>query len=182
MSRSPPARGSWARRALHQFVRIGTGAVVGGVAGVERDVIPYGSVLGNRARLVGLNWVGLKRSGMSADELQQLRLAFRTLFPRAGSSEAFGLRVERVRQGWGHDARVATILEFIDHCGKRGPGAGGQPRRRRRSRRLIPSAPSRGRWASWPAAARCRPASPRRRSGSAGACSWWGSPILPSPT
>ncbi len=106
--------------ALHQFVRIGTGAVVGGVAGVERDVIPYGSVLGNRARLVGLNWVGLKRSGMSSDELQQLRAAFRTLFPRAGSSEAFGLRVERVRAGWGHDRRVATILEFIDRCGKRG--------------------------------------------------------------
>ncbi len=106
--------------ALHQFVRIGTGAVVGGVAGVERDVIPYGSVLGNRARLVGLNWVGLRRSGMSADELQRLRAAFRTLFPRAGAAEAFGLRVERVRAEWGQDRHVARILDFIDHCGKRG--------------------------------------------------------------
>lgn len=106
--------------ALHQFVRIGTGAVVGGVAGVERDVIPYGSVLGNRARLVGLNWVGLRRSGASAEELQRLRHAFRALFPRGGSAEAFGERLARVRAEWGGEARVATILDFIDGAGKRG--------------------------------------------------------------
>ena len=41
--------------ALHQFVRIGRGAMVGGVSGVEGDVIPFGSVIGNRARLAGLN-------------------------------------------------------------------------------------------------------------------------------
>ena len=106
--------------ALHQFVRIGTGAVVGGVAGVERDVIPYGSVLGNRARLVGLNWVGLRRSGMEADELQRLRHAFRALFPRGGSPDAFGVRVERVRAEWGGEPRVATLLDFLDRGGKRG--------------------------------------------------------------
>ena len=106
--------------ALHQFVRIGTGAVVGGVTGVERDVIPYGSVLGNRARLVGLNWVGLRRSGLAAGELQRLRRAFRTLFPRDGGSEAFALRVDRVRADWGADERVATILDFIDRSGRRG--------------------------------------------------------------
>jgi UDP-N-acetylglucosamine acyltransferase len=106
--------------AIHQFVRIGTGAVVGGVTGVERDVIPFGSVLGNRARLVGLNWVGLRRSGMGADELQRLRHAFRALFPRAGAAEPLGLRVERVRAEWGGEPRIAAILAFIDACGKRG--------------------------------------------------------------
>lgn len=106
--------------ALHQFVRIGTGAVVGGVAGVERDVIPYGSVLGNRARLVGLNWVGLKRSGVAPEELQRLRRAFRTLFPRAAASDAFGVRVDRVRAEFGDIPKVAEILAFIDNCGKRG--------------------------------------------------------------
>ena len=49
--------------AIHQFVRIGRGAMVGGVSGVEADVIPFGSVLGNRARLAGLNAIGLKRRG-----------------------------------------------------------------------------------------------------------------------
>ena len=46
--------------AIHQFVRIGRAAMIGGVTGVEADVIPYGSVMGNRARLVGLHWVWLR--------------------------------------------------------------------------------------------------------------------------
>ncbi|MFN6955197.1 MAG: acyl-ACP--UDP-N-acetylglucosamine O-acyltransferase, partial [Acetobacteraceae bacterium] len=49
--------------AIHQFVRIGRHSVIGGVTGVEGDVIPYGSAMGNRARLVGLNLIGLKRRG-----------------------------------------------------------------------------------------------------------------------
>ena len=49
--------------AIHQFVRIGAHAMVGGMTGVENDVIPYGSVVGNRAYLSGLNIIGLKRRG-----------------------------------------------------------------------------------------------------------------------
>ena len=106
--------------ALHQFIRIGTGAVVGGVAGVERDVIPYGSVLGNRARLVGLNWVGLRRSGASAVELQRLRHAFRTLFPRTSGPAPFAERLAIVRAEFGGEPKIAEILSFIDGAGKRG--------------------------------------------------------------
>ena len=49
--------------ALHQFVRIGRGAMVGGVSGVEADVVPFSTVMGNRAYLSGLNLVGLRRRG-----------------------------------------------------------------------------------------------------------------------
>ena len=52
--------------AVHQFVRIGRQAMIGGLAGVEQDVIPYGMVLGNRAYLNGLNIVGMKRRGVVA--------------------------------------------------------------------------------------------------------------------
>ncbi len=106
--------------ALHQFVRIGRGAVVGGVTGVERDVIPYGSVLGNRARLVGLNWVGLRRGGLAAAEMQRLRLALRTLFPRRPGAEAFAVRLEATRAAFGADPRVAEIIAFIDAGSRRG--------------------------------------------------------------
>ena len=51
--------------AIHQFCRIGRHAMIGGMSGVENDVIPYGSVTGNRARLEGLNIVGLRRRGFS---------------------------------------------------------------------------------------------------------------------
>ena len=106
--------------ALHQFVRIGRGAVVGGVAGVERDVIPFGSVLGNRARLVGLNWVGLRRSGLSPAAIQDLRRALRILFPRGGTTAAFSERLAAVRAGFGDDPRVAEIVAFIDADSRRG--------------------------------------------------------------
>ena len=52
--------------AVHQFVRIGRQAMIGGLAGVEADVIPYGMVLGNRAYLNGLNIIGMKRAGASS--------------------------------------------------------------------------------------------------------------------
>ncbi len=78
--------------ALHQFVRIGRGAMVGGVSGVEADVIPFGIVIGNRARLAGLNVVGLKRRGVDRGQLHTLRAAFRLLFRGEG---VFADRVER---------------------------------------------------------------------------------------
>ena len=76
--------GDWAilggLAAVHQYVRIGRHAMVGGLSGVENDVIPYGSVTGNRARLQGLNIIGLKRRGISRDDIHTLRNAYRLLF------------------------------------------------------------------------------------------------------
>jgi UDP-N-acetylglucosamine acyltransferase len=66
--------------AVHQFVRIGESAIVGGMTGVERDVIPYGHVVGDRARLEGLNLVGLQRRGFSREDIQALRAAYDMLF------------------------------------------------------------------------------------------------------
>ncbi len=68
--------------ALHQFVRIGRAAMVGGVSGVEADVVPFGSVIGNRARLAGLNVVGLRRRGVDRARLHAIRAAFRAAVRR----------------------------------------------------------------------------------------------------
>lgn len=103
--------------ALHQFVRIGRAAMIGGVSGVEADVIPFGSVIGNRARLAGLNLVKLKRAGVPRAEIHRLRHAFRTLF-RAGG--AFAERVAEVRAAYGDDKLVAEILAFIAAASHRG--------------------------------------------------------------
>lgn len=103
--------------ALHQFVRIGRGAMVGGVAGVEADVIPFGSVIGNRARLAGLNLVKLKRLGVARAEIHRLRRAFRTLFRTGG---VFAERVAEVRAAYGGDTLIAEILAFIDAPSHRG--------------------------------------------------------------
>ena len=63
--------------AVHQFVRIGKHAMIGGMSGVENDVIPYGTVTGNRAHLLGLNLVGLKRDRKSVVEGKSVDLGGR---------------------------------------------------------------------------------------------------------
>ena len=106
--------------ALHQFVRIGRAAMVGGASGVEADVIPFGTVLGNRARLTGLNVVGLKRRGVDRAGLHRLRLAFRLLF--TGEDEGgrvFARRLEEAR-GMADDPLVEELLTFIDAPSRRG--------------------------------------------------------------
>ena len=103
--------------ALHQFVRIGRGAMVGGVSGVEADVIPFGSVIGNRARLSGLNVIGLRRRGVNRSDLHDFRLAMRRLFGPVG---VFSVRLATVRDAYGANPLVAEVLSFIDAPSKRG--------------------------------------------------------------
>jgi len=66
--------------AIHQHVRIGRRAMVGGMSGVEHDVVPYSLVMGERARLTGINVVGMKRAGFSRDEIQGLQVVYDTVF------------------------------------------------------------------------------------------------------
>jgi UDP-N-acetylglucosamine acyltransferase len=97
--------------AVHQFVRIGQHAMVGGVSGVERDVIPYGSVMGDRARLSGLNIIGMQRRGFSREEIQALRTAYQMLFHEAGGT--FAERVAVVAQRFPDTRPVREVLDFI---------------------------------------------------------------------
>lgn len=64
---------------VHQFVRIGRGAIIGAITMVTADVIPYGLVQGPRGVLEGLNLVGLKRRGASRDEIAELRALYAAL-------------------------------------------------------------------------------------------------------
>ena len=103
--------------AIHQFVRIGRAAMIGGVSGVEADVIPFGSVIGNRARLAGLNVIGMRRRGYDRAQVTMMRAVFRLLFRGPG---VFAERLEQARAQYGADPLVAEILAFIDGAGKRG--------------------------------------------------------------
>lgn len=103
--------------AIHQFVRIGRAAMIGGVSGVEGDVIPFGSVIGNRARLAGLNVIGLKRRGFDKAAIQRLHTAFRALYAKTG---VFAQRLEETRTQYGDDPLVAEVLAFIDAPSHRG--------------------------------------------------------------
>jgi len=95
--------------AVLQFVRIGTGAMVGGVTGVGADVIPYTFAFGTRARLAGLNIVGLRRRGLDKAQLHRVRDAFKFLLAGPG---VFADRVAEAAK-WGDDPYVADMLAFI---------------------------------------------------------------------
>ena len=90
--------------AVHQFVRIGAHAMIGGMSGVEHDLIPYGSAMGERARLRGLNLVGLQRRDFTRDDITNLRTAYRILFAPEGNAAGTDRRRGRPsRAGRGGD-------------------------------------------------------------------------------
>ncbi len=96
--------------AVHQFVRIGDHAFIGGMSGVEYDVIPFGSVIGNRAHLAGLNIVGMKRRGFDREQIHTLRTAYRLLFSNEGTLRE---RLEDVAEMYAADEMVMKIVDFI---------------------------------------------------------------------
>ncbi len=65
---------------IHQFVRVGNYAIVGGKSAVVKDVPPFMMAAGDRARLHGLNIVGLKRNGFSPESILMLKKAYRIIF------------------------------------------------------------------------------------------------------
>lgn len=66
--------------AVHQFVRIGAHAMIGGMSGVERDVIPFGAVKGERASLYDLNIIGMQRMNMPRSEILSMKKLYESIF------------------------------------------------------------------------------------------------------
>ena len=96
--------------AIHQFVRIGRHSMIGGMSGIENDVIPYGSVIGNRARLQGLNVVGLKRRNFDRETIHGLRSAYRLMFAPEGT---LAERLDDVAEMMSDIEPVMEIVDFI---------------------------------------------------------------------
>lgn len=94
---------------IHQFVRIGKGAIIGAVTMVTNDVIPHGLVQAPRGELDGLNLVGLKRRGVARSDITALRAAFQMMAQGEGT---FQDRVRRMGEE-SDSAYVQQIVEFV---------------------------------------------------------------------
>ncbi len=94
---------------IHQFVRLGRGAIIGAVTMVTNDVIPYGLVQAPRGELDGLNYVGLKRAGVAREDITALRAAYQML--RQGDG-AFQERARRLRDE-SDSEYVHEVVDFI---------------------------------------------------------------------
>lgn len=102
--------------AIIQFGKVGEQAMIGGMAAIRRDIIPFG-LTGPDGTLDGLNLIGLKRRGFTRSEVQTLRAAYRDLFFGSGS---FATRVDGVAATYAGQAGVEKIISFIRAAGKRG--------------------------------------------------------------
>jgi len=103
--------------AIHQFCRVGTHAFIGGVSGILLDIPPYTKAQGDRAKLFGLNTIGLKRAKFSEETLKALKKAYRIIFRSS-------LTLEKAIKRLGEDEisqtpEVQHLLDFIQHS-KRG--------------------------------------------------------------
>ena len=103
--------------AVHQFVRIGRHAIIGGMSGVEHDVIPFGSVIGERASLAGLNLVGLKRRGFDRDTIHALRGAYKQLFESGAGT--LNMRAATLDPEYTRNPVVAEVVAFVQEESKR---------------------------------------------------------------
>lgn len=95
--------------AVHQFVRIGSHAIIGGMSGVEHDVLPYAAIKGERASLYGLNLIGLRRRGASKEDIVSLKQAYDRIFQNEGT---LAERVEQLST-FPQGERVKEVVSFI---------------------------------------------------------------------
>jgi UDP-N-acetylglucosamine acyltransferase len=96
--------------AIHQFTKVGEYAFIGGKTGVPKDIPPYVIASGERARLHGLNQVGLKRHGFSQKTISELKKAYRIVF-RIGLT--LNQAIERVKAEVDQNPEVVRFIEFI---------------------------------------------------------------------
>lgn len=101
---------------VHQRVRIGNHAFIGSQSMIDGDVIPYGMAVGNRARLAGLNLVGLKRRGFDRESIHTLRAAYRMVFSSEGTLRE---RVDDAAQLFKDEPLVQDVVSFIASASER---------------------------------------------------------------
>ncbi len=96
---------------VHQFTRIGAHAFTGFSTAIDRDVLPFFTVAGNRARAIGINKEGLKRRGFSTETIRALQQAFKLLIK---SSSSHKIALEKVAEIAQRDENVRMMMDFLD--------------------------------------------------------------------
>ena len=101
--------------AIHQFTRIGRLAMIGGMAGVTKDVIPFGLSLGNRNFLQGINLIGLRRKKYDNKKIIELDRAYKKIF----SSNNLFQNLNKIHDEFKNNELVIEIIKFLEKDKKR---------------------------------------------------------------
>ncbi len=96
---------------VHQFCRIGSYSMTGGASAINQDICPFVLAEGNKAKIRGLNSVGLRRRGFSDEEIRNLKKAYKLIF-RSGMplKEA----IEELKSTYSEDKNVMYLVDFIE--------------------------------------------------------------------
>ena len=97
--------------AVHQFTRIGAYSMIGGFSGVGQDIPPYTMASGARAKLYGLNTLGLKRHGFSDDTINILKKAYKILFREKRTLKD---ALKKIKSDMPETPEIKRLLEFIE--------------------------------------------------------------------
>lgn len=97
--------------AVHQFTRIGAHSLTGFSSAIDRDVLPFFTVVGNRARAYGINKIGLKRRGFSTETIRALQDTFKILVKSGGALKDAIAQVTELAKD---HAEVQQLLDFIE--------------------------------------------------------------------
>ena len=101
--------------AVQQFTRIGRSAMIGGMCGVVRDIIPYGIAHGNRSVLQGLNLIGLRRKNIPNKEIMTLTNAYKEIFKNENLTE----NLNNLSQDYKKNELVLEVINFVEKDKKR---------------------------------------------------------------
>ena len=101
--------------AVQQFTRVGRSAMIGGMCGVVRDIIPYGIVHGNRSILQGLNLIGLRRKNIPNQDIKILSDAYKEIFKNENLTENLNNLSKELRK---HEL-VSEVVSFMEKDKKR---------------------------------------------------------------
>ena len=103
--------------AVHQFVKIGKFAMIGGMSGVEKNIIPYGLYTGIRTDLKGINIIGLKRKGIKSNQINKIVKGVKLLFK---SSDSIEINIKNLPKTYNEINEIKEIIKFIEMSKKRG--------------------------------------------------------------
>jgi UDP-N-acetylglucosamine acyltransferase len=96
--------------AVHQFTRIGAYTMVGGYSGVGQDIPPYMMASGTRAKLFGLNTIGLKRHGFSDSTINELKKAYKILFREKRTLKD---AIKKIQENLPYTDEIKHLIDFI---------------------------------------------------------------------
>lgn len=103
--------------AVHQFCRIGTLAFIAGMSGVDKDVPPYVKVFGIPAKIQGLNLIGLRRAGLSREEIRRISQALGIFLDGPATLKEV---IQELRDIFGEDPLIAELISFLENPSRQG--------------------------------------------------------------